>query len=150
MKDIKGFEGLYAATSCGKIWSYKTNKFLKPQIAANGYYQVKLYKNGIGKRYSLHRLIADAYLPNPNNLEDVDHRDRNKYHNYIGNLQWMKHGDNVRKDQCKPIICIETNEIFSGVRECAKEMNLDRGNVCRVLKGKYSQTGGFTFEYLED
>lgn len=147
MKDIKNYEGLYAVTSCGRIWSYKNNKFLKPQITANGYCQVKLYKNRIGKRFYIHRLVANAYIPNPNNLKTVDHKNNNKHHNYLKNLQWLTQGDNTRKEQCKPIICIETHELFSGVRECAKKMNLDRGNICRVLKGKYTQTGGYTFKY---
>ena len=68
MKDIKGYEGLYAATSCGKIWSYRRHKFLKPRKQRDGYLLVNLYRDGVQKTYQLHRLIAEAYLENLNDL----------------------------------------------------------------------------------
>ena len=58
MQDIPGYEGLYAVTSCGKIYSYRAKKFLKPQKTKNGYLFVKLYKDDKYKQYYLHRLIV--------------------------------------------------------------------------------------------
>ena len=62
MKDIKGFEGLYAITSCGKVWSYKYNKFLKDWSTGFGYRIVRLFKNGVGYNKRIHVLVAEAYF----------------------------------------------------------------------------------------
>lgn len=97
MKDIEGYEGLYAITSCGKIWSYRSKKFLKPKVDKYGYYQVGLYKEKVEKWYTVHRLVAMTYIPNPLNLETVDHIDECKTHNYINNLQWMSRAENIAK-----------------------------------------------------
>ena len=94
MKDIQGYEGLYAITSRGKIWSYRSNKFLKPYKSNKGYLYVKLFKNGIGKAYSIHRLVALNYIPNPENKEQVNHKDENKENNCINNLEWMTNYEN--------------------------------------------------------
>lgn len=94
MKDIKGYEGIYAITSCGKVWGYRSQKFLKPKIC-KGYLRINLCKNGIKKTYSIHRLVAETYIPNPNNLEEVHHINANKTDNYVGNLQWVTKQDNL-------------------------------------------------------
>ena len=93
MKDIEGYEGLYAVTEDGQVWSYRSQKFLKPWIA-NGYYQVTLSKNGEKKKHKIHRLVAIIYIPNPDNLRDVNHKDENKLNNCLDNLEWLSHKDN--------------------------------------------------------
>ena len=148
MKDIDGYEGLYAITSCGKVWSYRTKKFLKPWFNGCGYLYVGLHKDGKTKKLRVHKLVAEAYIPNPNNLEDVDHIDGNKEHNYINNLQWMTHADNVRKGCNKPVKCIETGEVFESAKIAAKEMGLDKDGISRTCRGKYKTTGGYHFEFI--
>ena len=86
MKDIKDYEGLYAITEDGRIWSYRSNRFLKPYVR-KGYLRVKLYINGVEKDFSIHRLVAFAYLPNPDNLPEVNHKDENKQNNCVDNLE---------------------------------------------------------------
>ena len=103
MKDVVGYEGLYAITSCGKVWSYKRKRFLTPYNSGNGYLKVKLFKDNEEKQYRIHRLVAEAYLPNPENLPQVDHIDNDKTHNYVNNLQWITHRDNSRKSNNKVI-----------------------------------------------
>lgn len=83
MRDIPGYEGLYAATSCGKIYSYRAKKFLKPRITKKGYCRVLLYKDGKGKDFYIHRLVAEAYLDNPENLSQVNHKDEDKSNNSV-------------------------------------------------------------------
>ena len=94
MKDIKDYEGLYAITSCGQVWSYKRKRFLKPIVDAFGYARVNLSKNGKVKAHKIHRLVAEAYIPTPLGLRDVNHLDENKLNNSCLNLEWLSHKDN--------------------------------------------------------
>ena len=88
MKDIQGYEGLYAVTSCGKIWSYRSKKFINIRKNRGGYLVVNLSKNGKNTTYQVHRLVAKAYIPNPDDLPQINHKDENKEHNYVNNLEW--------------------------------------------------------------
>ena len=90
MKDIVGYEGLYIIEENGRIWSCRANKYIKSQISYNGYYRIGLYdRNGISKKHLIHRLIAQAYIPNPENKPCVDHIDRTRTNNSINNLRWV-------------------------------------------------------------
>lgn len=94
MKDIKGYEGLYGITSCGRVWSYRRQKFLASIVDSWGYVRVNLSKEGKVKTYKIHRLVAEAYIPNPEGLRDVNHLDENKSNNSVNNLCWCSHKDN--------------------------------------------------------
>lgn len=89
MKDIIGYEGLYAITSCGRVWSYKRKMFLKPAPDKDGYLTVMLYKDKKRKNLKIHRLVGQAYIPNPDNKPQIHHIDEDKTHNYISNLCWV-------------------------------------------------------------
>lgn len=150
MVDIKGFEGLYAVTSCGKVWSYRSKKFLEQAIDEDGYRRVTLRKEGVKKSFLVHRLVALAYIPNPNNLETVDHIDNCKNHNCIGNLQWMTRGDNVRKGKSKKIYCEELDRVFDSQRQAADELGLNQSNLSKVCRGVLETTGGFHFSFYKE
>lgn len=90
-KDIKGYEGLYQISSLGNVKG-KRGKLLKPQKREHGYLGVDLYdKNHKQRRYSIHRLVAIAFIPNPNNYLEVNHINENKTDNTIENLEWVSH-----------------------------------------------------------
>ena len=150
MKDVKNYEGLYAITSCGKVYSYRSKKFLKPFADKDGYLMVSLYKDNKKKTFKIHRLVALAYIPNPDGLETVDHIDGNKEHNYINNLQWMTRGDNAIKGNSKKIRCVETGKIFDSARIAAKEMSLNNSTISSVCNGKRKTAGGYHFEFLQE
>lgn len=90
-KDIEGFEGVYQVSNFIKVLNVITGKLLKPTKLNNGYMQVCLCKNGVHKKFQLHRLIAQAFVPNPNpeKYTDIDHINTYKDSNWYLNLQWV-------------------------------------------------------------
>lgn len=88
MKEIKNFEELYQVNELGQIWSIKNKKYLKQTLCKNGYLYVGLHKNKIRKNMLVHRIVAEAFLPNPNNLPEVNHKDENPQNNSVDNLEW--------------------------------------------------------------
>ena len=153
MKDIKNYEGLYAITSCGKVWSYRSKKFLKPKTNNSDYLLVKLSKDKETKYFLIHRLVAEAYIPNPNNYDTVDHIDFDKTNNCVNNLQWMSRSENTRKRRdcgSKPVRCIELNTIYPSAREAARCLNLDHSSIGKVCRGEYKTTGGYHWEYVKE
>ena len=150
MKDISGYEGIYGITSCGKVWSYKYKKFLTPANNRDGYLRVKLYKDNEKKMYYIHRLVAEAYIPNPNNLSDVDHIDNDKTHNYVNNLQWLSHKDNNRKSKNIPILQYDLDGNFIREWECANDVGREvSGHIYDCLKGSRKSAYGYKWVYKE-
>lgn len=154
MKDIQNYEGLYAVTSCGKVYSYKRKKFLKPRKNKKDYLQVDLYKGGERKTYLVHRLVAEAYLPNPEGLPQVNHKDENKENNALPNLEWCDGSYNINygsRNQkiSKPVFCVELNKTFDGARAAGRELGLDNSNIIKCCNGKYKTTGGYHWRYQE-
>lgn len=158
MKPIKGYEGLYAITEDGQVWSYISNKFLNKRVQKrDGYELVNLYKDGKQKTFQVHRLVAEAFIPNPENKPTVDHKDRDKLNNSVENLQWAttkeqamnRDYNTVRRTRGKKIVCVETGEIFNSQREAAEKMHLDQGNISRVCRGLLNTCGGYHWKFLE-
>lgn len=89
MKETQ-YKGYYV-TDDGKVWSSKTNKFLTPCLNGQGYYIVCLHYDGKGHSIKVHRLVAETFLPNPNNLPCVNHKDEDKTNNKIENLEWCSY-----------------------------------------------------------
>lgn len=92
-KDIQGYDGKYSISNFGNVRSnhYGKKRILKPMRNAgiyNGYLTVTLYNNSVGKKVKIHRLVAEAFLPNPNNLPVINHKDEDKTNNKVDNLEW--------------------------------------------------------------
>lgn len=95
--DIKGFER-YQITDDGRVWSKISKKYLKNILNKHrGYYFVSLCSDEypMGKIMSIHRLVAEAFIPNPNNYPEVDHINTDKTLNTVENLRWVSHSDNM-------------------------------------------------------
>lgn len=151
MKDIKGYEGLYAITPEGEVWSYRRKKFLKPIADKKGYLIVILCKDGKVKNYKIHRLVAEAYIPNPNNLPQVDHINEDKTNNCVNNLQWITNKDNCRKSNNKPILQFDLDGNFIREWECTSDVGREvSGNICDCLKGRHKTACGYIWKYKED
>ncbi len=85
----------YKISNWGQVWSHISNRLMKPKIEKNGYLHVKLN----GQFYYVHRLVANHFISNPQNLETVDHINFCKANNHVSNLQWMSRSDNCYKKQ---------------------------------------------------
>lgn len=96
-KPIKDYEGLYQVSNLGRVKSLeridslghkRKEKIFKPRKDKYGYLRVSLWKDGKGKMVSIHRLVAIHFIPNPDNLPEVNHKDENKENNTLSNLEW--------------------------------------------------------------
>ena len=157
-KDIEGYEGLYQVSKLGEVYSFKSNKYLKKLTNKGGYLRVQLCKHGKVTNQSIHRLVAEAFIPNPDNKPQVNHIDENKGNNTVSNLEWVTAKENCNhgtrsKRLYKPIRAIdiangEYNHYVS-VNECAEKLNLKYQNISAVLNGRQKTAGGFIFEYAK-
>lgn len=91
-KDIEGYEGRYQVSNLGNVKSLNYNhtgkeKIMKPQLCNKGYLRVELCKDNKRQKYLIHKLVADAFIPNPNNLPCVNHKDENRLNNNYENLE---------------------------------------------------------------
>lgn len=154
MRDIQGYEGLYGITSCGRVWSYRSQKFLKPRINNKGYLSVELWKDGTRKIYFIHRLVADAYIPNPDHKPQVNHKDEDKTHSYINNLEWMTAKENINygtrtQRTSKAVYQFDLNgnlvANYESVNEAYRQTKI--GNISACATGKLKTAGGYHWSY---
>lgn len=159
-KSIVGYEGLYEVSDFGRVRSLQSGrwhnrqKILKPRDNGYGYLQVILCRDGIHKHMRVHRLVAEAFVPNPNNLETVNHRDENKHNNSSSNLEWMTRGDNKRYSANKPVQMFDksTNELlaeFPSIMEAKRVTEIHQGHICSCCHGKLNTAGGFKWRFNE-
>ena len=94
-KQIKGYEN-YLVSDRGRVFNLKFKRFLKPSNDGRGYFYVGLCKNGVEKNQKIHRLVANAFIPNPENKETVNHIDGIKINNFDSNLEWATQSENVQ------------------------------------------------------
>lgn len=96
MKAVKGFEGLYGITEEGKVWSFYTNKFIKHSILNTGYPMVTLWDGKKSYGRTLHRLVAEAYLPEIEGKPHVNHKDSDRMNPHLDNLEWCNRSENMK------------------------------------------------------
>ena len=151
LRDIPGYEGRYAATKNGQIYSYINHRFIKSYDNLYGYLISDLVdKNGKRKHVRVHRAVAMAYLPNPLGLEQVNHMDEDTYNNKLSNLEWCSREYNInygtRNERVsKKVYCQELNRVFKSQSAAAKELNLYSGNISACCCGRIKTTGGYHF-----
>lgn len=158
MKDIKGYEGLYAVSSCGKVWSYINNRFLIPRHQRKtGYNKVHLAKDGKIRDFLVHRLVAEAFIPNPENKPQVNHLDEDKTNNHVENLKWTTRLENVNygtrniraaKANSKAVQCVETGLIYESTAAASRTLALPASSISVALKYSHRTAGGFHWRRL--
>lgn len=158
-KDIKGYEGLYQASNLGRIKSIprkgtsKNEKILKLQNKQDGYARILLYKNNVCKNKLVHRLIAETFIPNPNNYKEINHKDENKKNNNINNLEWCTRSYNIKygrgqklriKKHCKKILQYSKEGNFikewESKREAEKQLNI-------YIHNNRKTAGGYVWKF---
>lgn len=158
-KDIPGYEGLYQVSNLGNVKSLKHNtaRLLK-QATLNRYNQVTLSKNNIRINYSVHRLVAQAFIPNPNNLQIINHKDENKKNNRADNLEWCTQKYNInygsRKEKVKkklsiPVYQYDLKNNFIKKWECMNDAIRYYNNfhISDVCNNKRKTANGFIWKF---
>ena len=141
-KAVVGYEGLYEVSSHGNVRSIKRDIILKlVKNKKTGYLNVTLCKDGKAKCFRIHRLVAIAFIPNPDNKETVNHIDEDKTNNHVCNLEWNTHKENTRHSKCKKVLCIETGEVYDSIGDAERETGAK--NIGRACRGKLKTAGGF-------
>ena len=171
-KSIAGYEGIYEVSDLGRVKSLnynhtETEKILKPGKNNRGYLHVYLCKDGHVKKFKVHRLVADAFIPNPNNLATVNHKDEVKTNNVASNLEWMSVKDNnnygtrskriSKSNTNNPKISKQiqmfdkkTGELlatFPSLMEAERVTGIYHGNISTCCNGKRKSAGGYIWRY---
>ena len=122
-RDVKGYRGLYQVSNFGRVNSLVSNSMMTPSVGRQGYLVVNLYKNGTRKMHGVHRIVAGAFLPNPDDKPQVNHKDGNKQNNNVNNLEWCTKSWNALHSLydlrnhhgpvfVKPVKCVETGVVY--------------------------------------
>jgi len=170
MIDIKGYENRYAITEDGQVYSYISKKFLKPCDDGEGYLYVNLFdSNGKRKNKKIHRIVAETFIPNLDNLPCVNHKDQNKSNNSISNLEWCSYEynnnykDRVEKvtekntnhpSMSKKIKCIDKKtgeeKIFLSINEASRYLGdvKKHSNIIACLNGRQKSAYGYYWIYV--
>ena len=164
-KDVKGYEGYYEISNLGRVrsTSYKGVKILKPFITKKGYLNVIFCVKRKTEHKLIHRLVAEAFIPNVNNYSTVNHKDENKLNNCVENLEWcdIKYNTNYgtcierrSKNKQKPVNQYDLNMNFIKRYESIKEAS--NGNyslythIGECCKGKHFSIGGYIWRYANE
>ena len=139
----------YKVSTYGRVKNIKTGTILKPIKKKDGYFLVRLSRKGKVKQCYLHRLVALMFIPNDNNLPQVNHIDENKSNNHVENLEWCDGKYNMTYSHGKSIRCVETGQIFESVSQASEIMNLHRPDIIRALRNRYRVSGGYHWEYVD-
>ena len=151
-KDVANYEGLYQVSNLGRVKSigYKKELILK-HFNTGGYKRVTLIKNKIRKHHLIHRLVAETFIPNLNNLPQINHKDENKKNNCVNNLEWCSNSYNIQYSKAKSVLQfdLENNLIkeYSSITEARKETKQTHiGDCC---SGKRKTNGGYIWKYKD-
>lgn len=159
-RNIEGYEGLYKISNKGRVKSLYngSERILRPSWMTGGYLYVVLCKNGNQSNQRIHRLVAKAFIPNPENLPEINHKDENKKNNCVENLEWMRHIDNCnygsRNERLSRKLLQYSKDgkfimEWPGAHEVERVLGIDQGNISKCCKGKLKSSGGFIWKYKE-
>ena len=170
-RDVVGNEGRYQVSSTGRVKSLKRKdclgrtireRMLKPCDNGRGYLYISL-SDGTGehKRHYIHRLVGEAFVPNPLEKEDVNHKDENPSNNHASNLEWLTHKENlnygmrnerVAKANSKPVAQYTKDGVFikvwASAAEVKRQLGFNHSNIIQAAKGNRKTACGFIWKYV--
>ena len=156
-KDVKGYEGLYLISSDGDVISLKHDqpKTLKAGLRGRDglfYEFVSLSKNGENKNFSVHRLVAEAFLENEDCLPEVNHKDKNTLNNCVENLEWCTKQYNIDYSKSKRVEQFEDGEKiaeYKSIAEASRQTGIKRTAINNNLTGWSETAGGYVWKYVD-
>lgn len=157
-KYIDNYGNDYKISNDGMIISLKRKnvKLMKLSTHHTGYKVVSLNFNGVEKSYRVHRLVAETFIPNPNNFPVVNHIDGNKQNNAVSNLEWCTvkenslHASENGLHYSRKVICLTDGRIFNSIKEAYTEYSIPRANFYNHLIGQYGEIHGLNFAFLDE
>ena len=165
-RDIKDYEGLYQVSGTGEVRSLISNRILV-KCNTGKYLQVTLCKDGKQKNFLVHRLVAEAFIPNPNNKPEVNHKSEVKTDNRVENLEWIWHKDNInhgtrtkrasetrkKGEKSKTVLQFSLDGTlireWSSASEVQRQLNFHETNIASCCIGKRKSAHGFIWKYKE-
>lgn len=182
-KTIKGYENYYQISNQGRVKSVTRfvndnngvvllkSKILNPMINEKGYLRIGLSKNNQRKYKRIHRLVAEAFIPNPDNKPQINHKNGIKTDNRVSNLDWVSISENVKHSyhvlhrkksmlgkfgvdnpNSKPILQLKNGKIiakFNSAKEAERCTGISQGNISRCANKKTKSAGGYQWEYIK-
>ena len=161
---IKGYEGQYEVSDQGRVRSLKFGKerILKTGITPQGYLFVSICKNGEQKKCKVHRIVAQAFIPNPDNLPEVNHKDEDKTNNSVSNLEWcdrkynQNYGTGIQRmaeKHSKPVLQYEKDGKFVKEWKSASDVQRNLGyfhnSISSCCTGRYKSAYGFIWKFKD-
>lgn len=175
-KSVLNFEGLYLISNCGRVKAINFNnekhsQLIKPSVSKKGYLRVRINKNN--KRYTLnvHRMVATAFIPNPENKPQINHRDGNKKNNFFDNLEWATNQENQDHARANGLILppprgydnscsmevlqynkytLELIQKWGSISEASRALKIPTTNISKSSSRKRMIAGGFIWRYSDD
>lgn len=180
-KPIPQYEELYEVSDKGNVRSIAqytrhhtvvsrpNPRMIKAELTHDGYVRVSLSNHGVHKHFLVHRLVAITFIPNPNNLPQINHKDENPQNNSVDNLEWCTgmHNCNyglhcqrikerlaIKHHRAKSVAQLDRNgntvKIYKSVNDAAREMGVRGENISRCCNGKNIQSCGYGWKYVDD
>ena len=177
-KAIEGYEGLYQVSNLGRVkskardvvehrsWGNRITslpeRIMKQSYLPEGYKIITLSKNSKQKTYRVHRLVAQQFLPNPENKPDINHKNGIREDNRVENLEWVTNLENQRhswsqlgrkQNRTVKVLCVEINKEFDSIKDAAEYLGLSsaqQAHITDCLRGRRRMCGGFHWKYADE
>jgi len=158
-KDVSGYEGLYEVSNLGRVKSKR--KIISSVDDGKGYPRLHLSKDGKAKSFRVHRLVAEAFIPNPDCFPIVNHKDGNKENNTVENLEWCTQLENVEhayingfstRNVPRPVKSIDMHgnvQYFTSQCDAARKTGAAQQNISLCCLGKIKSAGGYVWQFTE-